>query len=215
VDDDPSRGLARPRFVHTDVISAYSPAASPSTPDDYVRALLRHYPQGPDSEEEPRPALAIADYGLHSAVKTTVACDRAGIDHIVGLRVRVVPQRTYRTWGERVGELILLAIDESGWLSLVGLNNRGFLLGADRGRPRVDMRDLEDFSKGVIALTGMPGGGGILSSARRLPRSHRLVMLGSSPRRRATSTCFRRCRTLISRMRIASSNDSGSNTLGG
>jgi hypothetical protein len=68
-------------------------------------------------------------------------------------------------WGERVGELILLAIDETGWLSLVGLNNRGFLSGADRGRPRVDWRDLEDFSEGVIALTGMPGGGGILSSA--------------------------------------------------
>jgi hypothetical protein len=32
---------------------------------------------------------------------------------------------------------------ESGWLSLVGLNNSGFLSGADRGRPRVDMRDYE------------------------------------------------------------------------
>lgn len=72
---------------------------------------------------------------------------------------RVVPQRTYRMWVERVGELILLAIDEPGWLSLVGLNNRGFLSGADRGRPRVDMHDLEDFSEGVIALTGLPGGG--------------------------------------------------------
>jgi hypothetical protein len=71
-----------------------------------------------------------------------VACDRAGIDHVVALRVRVVPQRTYRLWGERIGELILLAIDESGWLSPVGLNNRGFLSGADRERPRVDMHDL-------------------------------------------------------------------------
>jgi hypothetical protein len=43
----------------------------------------------------------------------------------VGLRLRVVPQRAYRMWGERVGELILLAIDETGWLPLVGLNNRG------------------------------------------------------------------------------------------
>jgi hypothetical protein len=39
---------------------------------------------------------------------------RAGIDHIVGLR-------------ERVGELILLAIDETGWHSLVGLSSGGFL----------------------------------------------------------------------------------------
>src|SRR5215471_19031695 len=54
--------------MDTDVISAYSPWAS--TPDEYVRALARHYPQGPDTDNLPRPALAIADYGLHSAVKT-------------------------------------------------------------------------------------------------------------------------------------------------
>src|SRR5205807_6030864 len=88
-----------------------------------------------------------------------------GVDHIVGLRVRVVPERAYRTWGEHGGELILLAMDETGWLSLVGLNNRGFLAGADRGRPRVDWRDLEAYSDGLIALTGMPGGGGMLSAA--------------------------------------------------
>src|SRR5579859_5731216 len=155
----------RPRFVHTDVITAYSTWCSPSTPDDYVRALARQYPIGPNTDDLPRPALAIADYGLHSTVKTAVACDRAGIDHVIGLRVRVVHQRTYRTWGERVGELILLAIDESGWTSLVGLNNTGFLAGADRGRPRVDWSDLEKYSEGLVAITGMPAGGGILSSA--------------------------------------------------
>jgi len=42
--------------------------------------------------------LAIADYGLHSAVQTAVACERAGVDHIVGLRVRVVPERAKRTF---------------------------------------------------------------------------------------------------------------------
>jgi hypothetical protein len=67
------------------------------------------------------------------------------------LRVRIVPQRNYRLWAERVGELILLAIDESGWLSLVGLNNRGLLSGADRRRPRVDMHDLET-SPTVLSL---------------------------------------------------------------
>src|SRR5712691_1224659 len=88
----------RPRFVHTDVVTAYSTWCSPSSPDDYVRALARQYPIGPNTDDLPRPALAIADYGLHSAVKTAVACDRAGIDHVVGLRVRVVAQRTKRTF---------------------------------------------------------------------------------------------------------------------
>ena len=93
------RGLnaqGRRHFVHTDVISAYSPWCSPSTPDDYVRALIRQYPLGPEDDTQPRPALAIADYGLHSVVKTAVACDRAGVDHIVGLRVRAVPERSQR-----------------------------------------------------------------------------------------------------------------------
>jgi DNA polymerase III alpha subunit len=61
-----------------------------------VHALARQYSLGPESDNQPRPALAIADYGLHSVVKAAVACDRAGVDHIVGLRVRVVPQRAYR-----------------------------------------------------------------------------------------------------------------------
>jgi len=154
-----------PRFVHTDVLSAYSAGCSPSTPDAYIHALARQYPINSASDNQPRPAIAIADYGLHSAVKTAMACDREGVDHLVALRVRVVAQRAYRTWGEKTGELILIAIDESGWLSLVGLTNRGFLGGADRGRPRVDWRDLEEFNEGVIVLTGMPGAGGILSAA--------------------------------------------------
>ena len=99
MDDAVPGGLsarARPRFIHSDVVSAYSPWCSPSTPDDYVRALKRHYSQSPDDDNRVRPALAIADYGLHSVVKTAVACDRAGIEQIVALRVRVVPQRTFR-----------------------------------------------------------------------------------------------------------------------
>jgi hypothetical protein len=38
---------------------------------------------------------------------------------------------------------------------MVGLNNCGFLGGSDRGRPRVDWSDLERYSDGVIALTGV------------------------------------------------------------
>src|SRR5437763_6075711 len=97
-----------PRFVHTDVLSAYATGSSPSTPDAYIRALARQYPINSASDNLPRPAIAIADYGLHSAVKTALACDREGVDHLVALRVRVVAQRAYRTWGERTGELILL-----------------------------------------------------------------------------------------------------------
>jgi len=106
VDDGPPRGRRaqpRQRFIHTDVISAYSQWCSPSTPDDYVRALARQYPKGPDTDNLPRPALAIVDYGTPRS-RPAVACDRAGVDHIVGLRVRVVPQRTKSTFLRCTGE---------------------------------------------------------------------------------------------------------------
>src|ERR687885_1339910 len=121
------------RFVHLDVASCYSPYASPSTPETYATTLTQQFPLDAKTAEDPRPAIALADYGLHSAVKMAVACARAGVEHIVGLRLRVVPERSFRAWGERPGELILLALDEEGWTSLVGLTNRGFLAGADRG----------------------------------------------------------------------------------
>src|SRR5712692_6923454 len=87
-----------PRFAHTDVLSAYSTGCSPSTPDAYIRALARQYPINAASDNQPRPAIAIADYGLHSAVKTAMAGDREGVDHLVALRVRVVAQRAKRTF---------------------------------------------------------------------------------------------------------------------
>jgi hypothetical protein len=39
---------------------------------------------------------------------------------------------------------------------MVGLNDRGFLGGSDRGKPRVDWYDLEKFSESLIAIMGMP-----------------------------------------------------------
>ncbi len=92
------QSLPTARFVHTDVLSAYSTGCSPSTPDAYIRALARQYPINSASDNLPRPAIAIADYGLHSAVKTATACDREGVDHLVALRVRVVAQRAKRTF---------------------------------------------------------------------------------------------------------------------
>src|SRR5438094_10636496 len=63
------QSLPSPRFVHTDVLSAYSTGCSPSTPDAYIRALARQYPINSASDNHPRPAVAIADFSLHSAVK--------------------------------------------------------------------------------------------------------------------------------------------------
>jgi DNA polymerase-3 subunit alpha len=144
-------------FVHLDVQSAYSVGgSSPSLPEDYVRALTRQ-------DQTQRAAIALADYGLHSAIKMAVACARAGIEHIPGLRLRLVQERAFRPWAERPGEVIVLAMDDLGWVNLVQLANLGFLAGGDRGRPRVDWRDLADHAEGLICLAGGPPDAGLLA----------------------------------------------------
>ena len=89
-------------FVHLDVQTAYSAGGtSPSLPEDYVRALARQHPLNADTPSKQRIYLTLADYGLHPAVKTAVACQRAGVEHITGLRVRVVTERSFRPWAEQ------------------------------------------------------------------------------------------------------------------
>jgi DNA polymerase III alpha subunit len=119
-------------FVHLDVQTAYSVGGtSPTLPEEYVRALVRQHPLNAETPDAQRIYLVVADYGLHSAVKTAVACARAGVEHLVGLRVRVVGERGFRPWSERPRELILLALDDTGWLNMVQLSNIGFLSGGD------------------------------------------------------------------------------------
>jgi hypothetical protein len=61
-------------FVHLDVQTAYSAGgSSPSLPEDYVRALGRQHPLDAKTSDAERTYLAIADYGLHSAVKTAAS----------------------------------------------------------------------------------------------------------------------------------------------
>lgn len=86
-----------------------------------------------------------------------VACARAGVDHLPGLRLRVVPEASWRPWGERPRELLLFAGDEEAWLALVALSNKAHVANSDFRGPRVDWRDLEEHSAGqLICLTGGP-----------------------------------------------------------
>jgi len=128
-------------------------AASETSPDDAAAPLIR--------------AIALADYGLHSAVKMARACAEAGIGHIPGLRVRLVPARAYRTWRERAGELVLLAADDEGWLNLVALNNLGHISGWHDGAPRLDWHDLARHTGGLICLSGGSGAGVLAPSLER------------------------------------------------
>jgi DNA polymerase III alpha subunit len=125
-------------FVHLDVMSAFSRLQSPSTPHDYVSTLVQQFPLNEQSASQPRPAIALCDWGLHAAVKMAVACARAGVEHLPGLRLRVVPEAAWHPWAEQPRELLLLAGDDEAWLSLVALSNTAYLANADFRGPRDD-----------------------------------------------------------------------------
>ncbi len=145
-------------FVHLDVISAYSRLTSPSTPQEYVSALVQQFPLDEHTPmDEPKPAIALCDEGLQSTVKMASACARVGVEHLCGLRLRVVPEAAWHPWAEQPRELLLLAGDEEAWLALVALHNRAHLSGADHRGPRVDWQDLAELCHGeLICLTGPP-----------------------------------------------------------
>jgi DNA polymerase III alpha subunit len=112
-------------FIHLDVVSAFSKLASPNTPQEYVAELRRQFPFDDNaSGEMPSPAIALADYGLQSVVKMAVAAADADVDHLCGLRLRLVPEASWHPWAEHPSELLLLAGDEEAWLSLVASTTR-------------------------------------------------------------------------------------------
>jgi DNA polymerase-3 subunit alpha len=169
-DGDDDRAAYGPgSFVHLDVRSSYARLSSPNTPLEYATTLARQFPLNDRTRvDELRPAIALADYGLQSAVKMAVACAHAGVEHLCGLRLRVVPEASWHPWAEKPFELLLYAGDEEAWLSLVALHNRGHLFGADFRGPRVDVQDLEELCRGeLICLSGPPLVGVLASAIER------------------------------------------------
>jgi DNA polymerase III subunit alpha len=106
-----------------------------------------------------QPALGLTDHGvMNGMVELHKACTKHRIKPIFGCEIYLVedhstalkspPTRTERN------HLTLLAADDTGYRNLVALSSAGFLEGLQRGKPTLDLRQLERHSQGVIALTG-------------------------------------------------------------
>ena len=103
-----------------------------------------------------QPALGLTDHGvMNGAVELYKACKTRGVKPIVGCEIYLVDDHTARSSGrtER-NHLTLLAADDAGYRNLVKLSSAGFLEGLQRGKPTVDLAQVERYSQGVIALTG-------------------------------------------------------------
>ena len=102
-----------------------------------------------------QPALSLTDHGvMNGAVELHQACSRHGIKPIVGCEIYLVDDHTrVPERGER-HHLTLLAASDAGYRNLVKLCSAGFLEGLQRGKPTLDLAQLDGRSDGVIALTG-------------------------------------------------------------
>src|SRR5689334_12852701 len=103
-----------------------------------------------------QPALGLTDHGvMNGAVELYKACRKHGVKPIVGCEIYFVDDHTAGSQSrvER-NHLTLLAADDTGYRNLVKLSSAGFLEGLQRGKPTVDLAQIERHSEGVIALTG-------------------------------------------------------------
>jgi DNA polymerase-3 subunit alpha len=101
-----------------------------------------------------QPALGLTDHGvMNGAVEMYKACNKHGVKPILGCEIYLVDDHTATGRTER-NHLTLLAADDAGYRNLVKLSSAGFLEGLQRGKPTVDLAQVESYSEGVIALTG-------------------------------------------------------------
>src|ERR1700688_1825122 len=106
-----------------------------------------------------QPALGLTDHGvMNGAVELHKACTKHGIKPIVGCEIYLVDDHTASGAGgpgkKERNHLTLLAADDLGYRNLVKLSSAGFLEGLQRGKPSVDLAQVERYSEGIIALTG-------------------------------------------------------------
>jgi DNA polymerase-3 subunit alpha len=103
-----------------------------------------------------QPALGLTDHGvMNGMVELHQACAKHGVKPIFGCEIYMVDDHAARGPGrvER-NHLTLLAANDTGYRNLVQLSSAGFLEGLHRGKPTLDLAQIERSSEGIIALTG-------------------------------------------------------------
>ncbi len=103
-----------------------------------------------------QPALGLTDHGvMNGMVELHKACAKHNVKPIFGCEIYMVDDHTARGPGrvER-NHLTLLAASDTGYRNLVQLSSAGFLEGLHRGKPTLDLAQIEQRSEGIIALTG-------------------------------------------------------------
>ena len=107
-------------------------------------------------------SLAITDHGvMYGVIDFYRTCLKEGINPIIGCEVYVAPTSRFSKEGgvseERYYHLVLLAENNIGYSNLMKIVSKGFTEGYYY-KPRVDYEVLQQYSKGIIALSACLGG---------------------------------------------------------
>ena len=151
--------MAHANFVHLRVHTAYS-LSEGAIPIAELLELCR---------AKEMPAVAITDTNnMFGVLEFSTAAAKAGVQPIIGCQLNVTRDQPRRGNGvheipqggsEQASEsdpLVLLVKDETGYHNLLKLMHRAYL--DEAADPQVPMAVLEEYSDGLIALTGGPQG---------------------------------------------------------
>jgi len=137
-------------FVHLHLHSDYS----------LLQSTIQLKPLAKRLAEMQMKACALTDYGnLYGAISFYSAMKSAGIRPIIGYDAHItLGSRFDRSTSVRPGErpfynLVLLAVDFTGYQNLVYLASKGFTEGLYH-KPRLDMELLAEHAGGIIGLSG-------------------------------------------------------------
>jgi DNA polymerase-3 subunit alpha len=103
-----------------------------------------------------QPALGLTDHGvMNGAVELYRACAKHNVKPVMGCEIYLVDDHAARGPGKvERNHLTLLAANNAGYRNLVKLSSAGYLEGLHRGKPTVDLHQVQQHAEGVIALTG-------------------------------------------------------------
>jgi DNA polymerase-3 subunit alpha len=106
-------------------------------------------------------SMAMTDHGaLYGAIDFYKAAKERGIKPIIGLEAYIAPESRHKKGNGRNNDyyhLTLLAKDMAGYRNLIQLSTKSHLEGFYY-KPRMDKELLQQYGKGIIALSGCPSG---------------------------------------------------------
>lgn len=148
--------IAKPRFIHLRVHSAYSLLEGALK----VKEIVKH------AAKDNAPAIAITDTNnLFGALEFSQYCFADGVQPIIGCQLAVDfddvgydPRVTKWRYPSEFTSIVLIAATETGYNNLVHLVSRAYLDKRDTDPPNIRFDWLPASCEGIIALTGGTGG---------------------------------------------------------